>query len=336
MIRSRLAKLRRRFGPTRPFPIATEKDLYYCYRLLLQREPDETGWRHYLALINHHGVTTQWLVANFLTSEEFVRLQEEIYRPQLVELDTFKLYARPNDFLSGAAIIQQKQYEPHVTAELRRLLQPGMVLVDLGANVGYFTLLAATLVGPQGKVIAFEPNPETCVLLRQSIAVNGLSQVELHPYAAAEKAQTFTLEAPGGGSNGRIVEFSAEARARPSLFTQIEAVALDDFLAAESRIDVIKMDIEGAEARAVQGMGQLIRRHRPVLLLEFSPSLLEMTSHVSPESFLDALLAHQYDLFILEGTNRKSASPQTKAAILEAARQPARSHLDLVAYPQAF
>jgi FkbM family methyltransferase len=332
-MRSFLARMRRRLGIRRPFQTATANDIYYCYRLLLQREPDEAGYRHYLNLVNQHGITTQWLVDNFLTSEEFLDLQEEAYRPQLVELGSFKLYARPNDFLSGAAVIREKAYEPHVTAELRRLLQAGMVFVDLGANIGYFALLAATLVGPAGKVLAFEPHPETCDLLRQSIAANQFSQVQLHPYAAAEKAQQFVLDAPGRGSNGRVVEVAGENQA--GSLPVIEAVALDEFLAGEGRIDVVKMDIEGAEPRALQGMGQILQKHRPVLLLEFAPFLLQLTSNVSADAFLEMVLAHRYDLFILESDGRKSGTPQSKAALLEAVNRPGRSHLDLVAYPRS-
>jgi FkbM family methyltransferase len=313
--------------------MATKEDVYYCYRLLLQREPDEAGWRYWVDMVNHHGFTTQWLVDNFLSSEEFNGVQEKFYQPELVELETFKLYARPNDFFSGAVVIQKKQYEPQVTAELGRLLRPGMVLVDLGANIGYFSMLAATLVGPGGKVIAFEPNEANCQLIQQSIKVNDFRQVRLHPHAVVEKAQTLTLEAPARGSNGRVSEFSPDAIPGASRFSVVEAVALDQFLAEESRIDVIKMDIEGAEPRAFQGMAQLIQRQRPVLLLEFDPFLIEATSHVSPESFLDALLAHGYELFILESEKQKSSSPQSKAAILEAVKRPTQSHLDLVAYP---
>lgn len=334
-MRSLLARLRPRLRWRRPYGLATKEDVYYCYRLLLQREPDEAGWRYWLNMVNHHGLTTQWLVDNFLSSEEFIRVQEHVYRPELVELESFKLYARPNDFLSGAEVIQKKQYEPQVTAELRRLLQPGMVFVDLGANIGYFSLLAATLVGPAGKVIAFEPNRANCQLLQQSIELNGFSQVQLHPYAVAEKAQTFTLEAPARGSNGRVSEFAPEAALRAGRYSVVQAVTLDHFLAEESRIDVIKMDIEGAEPRAFQGMEQLIRRHRPVLLLEFDPFLIEATSRVAPGSFLDALLAQGYDLFILESEKRKSGTPQSKTALLEAVKRPTQSHLDLVAYPHS-
>ena len=83
-------------------------------------------------------------------SREFVALQERWADPQLVQLPEFKIFVRMNDFLVGVAIATQKEWEPHVQKELSPLLTPGSCFIDVGANVGYFTLLAASRVGPGG------------------------------------------------------------------------------------------------------------------------------------------------------------------------------------------
>lgn len=191
--------------------LATEKDLYYCYRLLLNREPDEAGETAYLNLIRYHHISLQTLVDYFLYSEEFQQLQAEAKRPRSVQLGDFEMYVRLNDFIIGAVIAREKHYEPHVTGELRRLLKAGMVFVDVGANIGYFTMLAASLVGPGGKVIAFEPNEDNCDLVRRSTQANGFTTVELHPNAVAEKAQIFRLVVDGRTSNGRVIDSDAQA-----------------------------------------------------------------------------------------------------------------------------
>jgi FkbM family methyltransferase len=210
-----------------------------------------------------------------------------------------------------------------------------MTFVDVGANIGYFALMAATLVGPQGKVIAFEPNLDNCELFRRSIAASGFTEyVHLHPYAAAEKAQTFVLDVGGSDSNGRIIDYSAEAVSGINPPRTIEAVALDEVLADEARIDVVKMDIEGAEPRAIQGMQQVIGKHRPIFLLEFSPFMIQVTSHVDPADFLDEWVALDYELLILPEAGELSAEAQSPAAILEIANQPERSHVDLVVRPK--
>src|SRR3990172_3951145 len=85
-----------------------------------------------------------------------------VRRPMLVKLKEFRIYVRLDDWAVGARIAVKRSYETHVTAAMRPLLQPGMVVVDVGANIGYYTLLAAARVGPGGKVIAFEPGSENC------------------------------------------------------------------------------------------------------------------------------------------------------------------------------
>jgi FkbM family methyltransferase len=317
-----------------PFYLATEEDLYYCYRLILRREPDEAGWDYFKELLQQQ-VSIQMLVDGFLHSAEFRTLQEEGFRPRLVELDRFKMFVRLNDFFVGAVIANEKSYEPYVTAEICRLLEPGMVFVDVGANIGYFTLLAAALVGPEGSVIAFEPNTDNCDLLEQSITANAFDNISLHPYAVAESEQEFQLDVGGTNSNGRIIDFSPQAVAGDGPLRLIRAVALDHFLVDEPRLDVIKMDIEGAEPRALQGMEQTIARHRPVLITEFSPHLIEVTSHLAPVAFLQLIHHCGYDIFVLERDAAKSATPQSQEQLLQAVAGSGLTHLDLVAYPRA-
>src|SRR5689334_16156257 len=86
-------------------------------------------------------------------------------RPVLLRLGGFKLYVRLDDWAVGARIAVRRRYEPYVTAALEPLLKPGAVLVDIGANIGYYTMLAAARVSPTGKVIAFEPSAENCELI---------------------------------------------------------------------------------------------------------------------------------------------------------------------------
>ena len=165
--------MRWKLGRSKNFDEATEPDVYYCYRLLLNREPDEDGWRYWSDLVNNHHISLQVLCDGFLNSYEFKKLTTERNKPQLIDLPTFKMYVRLNDHFVGGVIAQTKEYEPYVIKELERLLNPGDTFVDVGANIGYFTLLAAGKVGKKGKVIAFEPWPDNCQLLEKSIAENG-------------------------------------------------------------------------------------------------------------------------------------------------------------------
>ena len=336
--------------------VATDDDLYYCFRLFLRREPDQGGWDFWKRQIDRYHITLQALIDNFLNSQEFLeRHFNTTYayvfaaasQIRLVELDGFKLCVRGNDFVIGAAIANTKSYEPHVTRELRRVLKASDVFLDIGANIGYFSMLAAAIVGESGKVIAFEPVQENSELLKLSIKENGFSNVVVYPYAVVEQAEMLLLVV--GGSNGWIAPEQPQLRddapvpadtydvALGTGHVFARSVALDDFLGDVERIDVIKIDIEGAEPRALRGMPSLIRKHRPVIFTEFFPFLLEQTSKTTPEAYLDSLRALGYTIFVVE-QDAISPAPQSNQQIMEAMEHSTRAginHLDLVAYPSA-
>jgi FkbM family methyltransferase len=166
------------------------------------------------------------------------------------------------------------RYGPQETALLRALLRPGATLVDVGANWGYFTLLAAHLVGPTGRVVAMEPDPRLFALLRGNVDANGLRQVTPLPVAAADRAGTLALAGhdPDSGNWG-LSSVMTEGGARSF---QVEARTVDEVLDQEGaeRVDLLKMDIEGAEELALRGMeaGLARGRYRRVLV-ELHPTL---------------------------------------------------------------
>lgn len=251
-----------------------------------------------------------------------------IRRPVLLNLPDFKLYVRLDDWAVGARIAVKRGYEPHVTAVLRPLIEPGMVLVDIGANIGYYSLLAAARVGPGGKVIAFEPSAQNCELLRMSLAANGFANVVLHPYAVADADKVVGFDM--GDSNGRIDPVNPSASA-----FQVRAVRLDDFLRDEARIDLIKLDIEGAEGLALAGMRSLLHQHHPVIVTEFSPAALKARSGIAPEQYLAFLSDLGYAVFVIDRKQGRSARPQSQAEIMAQFAASASDHLDLLALPAA-
>jgi hypothetical protein len=101
----------------------------------------------------------------------------------------------------------------------------------------------------------------------------------------------------------------------------------------EERIDVLKMDIDGAEPRALQGIEGLIRRHRPVMLVEFCPDLLQSISQVTPEAFLDQLAGYGYGLVVLDRSADAKLTPQSQEELMALYAQSGSTHLDLVCYP---
>ena len=317
-----------------PYDRATLEDLYYCYRLFLKREPDPEGWIFFKGEILNKQYTLEHLVDIFQKSSEFLENQERAAKPVLVELEEFNIYVRLNDFFIGAVIERERKYETHVSDELSKHLKGGTVFIDIGANIGYFTFMAASLVGPHGYVHAFEPHPANCELMQMSLETNSFTNVTVYQYAVAEKRRTCQLEVSGSSSIGRVVDSYQPADTDVNLEHLVEAVPLDEILAENDRIDVIKMDIEGAEPRAWRGMVKIVREFRPVVLLEFSPKAIELTSKVEPKGFLDDVISNGYDLFIIDKQEGRLAEPQEPAQIIQSLQQEGGTHFDLIAVPQ--
>ena len=159
------------------------------------------------------------------------------------------------------------EWEPLETGLIAKILKPGDVFVDVGANIGYFTLLASRRVGPEGRVIAVEANPRTFKLLEANVRLNGCANVTLHHVAAGEAAGLATLfEREAGNSGGDQVDFTGDGKI---------AVERLDALVGEQRVRLIKLDIEGAEAKALRGASGLLERaDAPDLVFEFTPKFL--------------------------------------------------------------
>lgn len=246
--------------------------------------------------------------------------------PLLLRLPEFQLYVRLDDWVIGARIALRRSYEPHVARELRALLRPGLSVIDLGANIGYYTMLAAARVGPAGRVAAFEPGPSNAALLARSAAANGFRNVTLFPCAAAGAATVVDLLLDD--SNGRLVGAGTPGALR------VQAVSLDALLGPGYPVDLIKMDIEGAEGLALAGMRRLIAARRPIIVSEFSPAALRAVSRVEPAEYLARLRAPGYDLFVIDRARGLSPGPASDAEVMAHLAGSASEHLDLIARPR--
>ena len=151
-------------------------------------------------------------------------------------------------------------YEQEKVAEFSRRVQPGDVVFDIGAHVGYYTLLAAHLVGPRGRVVAFEPLPANLEILRQHLRLNKVTNVEVVAAALSDRAGTASFAVAADRSMGSLADHG-------ELEVRVEVL---DQLLASGRLpapDCIKIDVEGAEYRLLSGARECLARHRPQLFL---------------------------------------------------------------------
>ena len=164
-------------------------------------------------------------------------------------------------------------HEPAEAYVFSRLIRPKMNVVDAGANAGQYTLLAATAVGASGSVHSFEPVPTNFQLLQNNVHLNQLANVILNRNAIWREECQIEMELPNSlARNSGAYRVGGTA----AKTTRAAALRLDTYIRdmAVARIDVIKMDIEGAEAAAIKGAMSVLERYRPLIFMEVCPTHL--------------------------------------------------------------
>jgi FkbM family methyltransferase len=202
------------------------------------------------------------------------------------------MWLDPADYVSRA-ILESGAWEPESWGGIERRLRDGATFVDVGAHIGYFSLKAAKAVGPGGRVIAVEPNPETVAKLQGNVRASGANVVTVQPVACSDSEATLDFFAADTLNTGQSSLSAANAsQAGQARSYRVRARPLDAILqeAGVSRVDVIKIDVEGAELMVLRGARETLARHRPVVVLELEDSLLrQMGASVSEvTAFLNA------------------------------------------------
>jgi FkbM family methyltransferase len=174
--------------------------------------------------------------------------------------------------------------ELEVQAVLQERLKPGMIFYDVGANIGFFSLLAARLVGNEGRVVAFEADPEVAARLREHPARNKFDRITIEQLAVWSEPRTVFFERTDPATSpdrglGHVVSGGAKNT------IQVDAVSLDDYASTGPAPDFVKCDVEGAEVEVFRGALNLLRRKRPIILFEMHSEenrriLLEELSHL--------------------------------------------------------
>mgnify|MGYP001560745383 CR=1 FL=1 len=189
-------------------------------------------------------------------------------------------------------------YEPLMVKHFQERIKPGDTVLDIGAHIGYYTVMAAKRVGGKGHVYAFEPNKDNCVLLSKNIKINGYKNVVLINKAIAQstkKAKLFLSSVSSGMHSLIDIDNDAE------FSTLVYTVSLDDFFGKNPpRVSVIKMDIEGGEYSALEGMTTLLAKSKHLTIFtEFSPFAIT-SAKKSPLGFLNLLKHYGFKLYSID------------------------------------
>lgn len=166
-------------------------------------------------------------------------------------------------------------FEPIESYLFVKMIAPGMTVFDIGANCGQYTILAARAVGAGGAIHSFEPIPATFKTLEENVRLNGFGNVILNQSALWNEATDLSLGSEPGHRE-RSGRFSAGFAAANPLAVKVRAVRFDDYVRAHAiaRVDLIKIDIEGAEPFMLEGARESLERFKPVFLMEVNRAAL--------------------------------------------------------------
>jgi FkbM family methyltransferase len=207
-------------------------------------------------------------------------------------------------------------YEPEVLDLLSKLVQPTDVCLDVGANIGVITLPLARFAR-DGHVYSFEPGRQSVAYLKQNVLEHHLDNVTVEARGVSSETKTLRLYVDAGHPGGSHVGGTSEQN---ETFEEIDVVALDDWARTNSigRIDVVKMDIEGSELNALRGATEVLRRDRPLFILECNPTALGLYQGATADD-LWAMLVEIYGrvFFISDGPVRQVLSKRDLRRALE-------------------
>jgi FkbM family methyltransferase len=229
-----------------------------------------------------------------------------------VQLNGHELFLNPDDRAITDCLIDTAAWEPVETEVVRKEVKRGFVVVDIGANIGYYTLLFAMIVGDRGHVFAFEPDPTNFAFLRTNVERNGYDNVTLIQKAVSDENRWVQLYLDDYNKGDHRVYDSGDGRQ----FIWVESMRLDDYLKNyDRRIDFIKMDIQGAEWRAVQGMTDILEKNQSIkVVTEFWPAGLN-SAGIDPEEYLKLLANHGFKLHEMD-EEEASVGPTNAAELL--------------------
>lgn len=318
--------------------VASETDIYFFFRILFGRNPSEPEWYCHKT---YAGRNLFDLFESYATSEEFqkrmaktnknVSSNEKLRKVYLESLDMHMILPE-KDYAIGDVIFETKTYEPQVLACLQNILRKGMNFLDIGANVGWYTLWGSRLVGREGTVLSIEAGVDNVRFLFANRDLNKLSNVMIYHLAATDVF--CPLAYASLSSNGTVQ--SPEVTPEINIFQKeiVQGVPLDSILSSDLQIDVVKIDIEGSEFKALHGMREALKRWKPVIISEYSPYLLKDYSQVSGEEYLRFLLDLGYEAKIISETLIPVGDD---LGLLDSEVTKKQSdHLDLVFFPKGY
>lgn len=223
-----------------------------------------------------------------------------------------RIWVNLNDSYVALGVLNDN-WENNEVAFVLDNLSPGDAMIDVGANVGVYTLQAARKVGPAGKVYAFEPQTDIGTMLARSIAENGFDdRCVLHNFALGDRDGMAAVWRHHGSNPGASIITAEEILGESGNATSLKRL---DSMTFERPIKLLKMDIEGYEPLLVAGGQQFFREHHPIIITEWFPRSMQQVAGLSSEHYFRELTALDYRVHFLDG--KQVGGPLTEDRVRE-------------------
>lgn len=220
---------------------------------------------------------------------------------EYVQVNGFKIFLDPTDALE---LKKNKKFEKFETDLVKKEIREGDIVLDIGANIGYFTLIFSQIVGINGKVFAFEPDPNNFSILKKNIEINNLKNVILIQKAVSDVNTPLTLY---------LCDYNhAQHRIYPSSRCNekitVDSITIDEYFTKTEfykKINFVKMDVEGSEYNVINGMQKILKSNPKLkILCEFSPKQI-IEHKLKPEDILNQLLRHNFKIYPITSSGEK-------------------------------
>ncbi|MBP9694906.1 MAG: FkbM family methyltransferase [Candidatus Magasanikbacteria bacterium] len=245
----------------------------------------------------------------------YSRIKNKTGIMEVLTIDGIRLSIDLADDIIATKLLQYGYWEKGLTILVKKLIKPGMTVIDVGAHVGYYSTLFSSLVGSSGRVIAFEPEPYNLSLLKKNMTANHCEQCLIEPVALSDANGTVTLylDSVNRGAHS-MINYGLSKQG-----VAIKAIRLDEYIQSKRQsIDFIKMDIEGNESFALSGAIETIRSSpNLVMVLEFCPTFLRRSSQ-DPEAFLVKIASYGFFISVIDHDSGALKTFANNADIIQA------------------
>jgi FkbM family methyltransferase len=312
------------------------------YQSLLSRSPDASGHAFYVAEILASRLSIAEVARGIINSQEFAEISGRRSPPPARVVSDGNVFLLPPGSVLEHELASPQGYEPWVLPYFCDMCRDGMTVLDIGASWGAFTLPASRRVGERGRVFAIEANARNCKILQNNIWENGLTNVEILPFGVSDNLGSAISIGNYAENNTTVRALGSRIDLESPEFSIVPLIPIDVLLPRLGKVDLVKIDIEGMEYRALMGGMAFFRANKPIIFLEYSPAFQQAGSGVEGRYLLTLLhmLGYRFEILhrnrdreLLDRDSMSKTIDLIDAAWQRHVDEDSGTHLDLCAHP---